>query len=369
MHICRTLPESATLPFPTSLLGLSNSDRQLINFELYFQFARNGSGADNHRKDYIKLSIIVPTIIKPHSRLIQGPFSGIKYAKNRPSTTMNEDAMNTKVFAGLAVWLVTFGLINTGNATANTVFADNFNDGSVDSSISTYGYYVSEHDGILDMQNSATDAGGSIRIGFAPVGNITVTLSAYSQDGGSTYFNPSFEFATSTGGSLVFTLQRHAYGWGGDAYNHPVQYTGGTYGFEYVLSDKTSSDYYNEWIDISMSYDMASGLFSTTFGNSPDQGYIQFYIPNANRDQVTAFLVNPAGWWTGHSMQIDNLVIATDSNSIPEPPTFFLLFGIGLAGLATQKLGNNLTSRLTVDRHTKKMSRQNWLAIASVQGG
>ena len=81
---------------------------------------------------------------------------------------------------------------------------------------------------------------------------------------------------------------------------------------------------------------MASGIFSTTFGNGTNQNNIQFSIANSYRDQITSFSTNPSGWFTGHSEQLDNLVISTDSNSIPEPPTIFL-FGIGIAALLGRK--------------------------------
>ena len=230
--------------------------------------------------------------------------------------------MKKKLFVGLAFELMVVGM--TSAAIAGTIYADNFNDGILDSHIRNVGG-VYEHNGVLDLNE------GWMAIDFAQAGNITAKFDAYIQDGGSNYFNPGFAFITSTGGSEIFSLPRHDYSFGGQMYNHPIEYTGGTYGNEYApVSDKTSSDYYNKWISISMHYDSTLGIFNTTFGDGTDQGSIQFAVPANFRDPVNGFYVNPSGWGSGHPMQIDNLVVSTAP--VPEPATM-LLMGTGLAGL------------------------------------
>jgi hypothetical protein len=237
-------------------------------------------------------------------------------------------------------------------ATAGTVtlFSDNFDGTIIDPSITTTGTSVSQHDGVLDIQNAVTDAGGVAQITFAPVSNISATFQTYIQDGGSTFFNPTFDFSSQDWTTAdMFSLARHQYDHGGSNYNHPMLLMIQNSVPTYTFFEQTSSDFYNEWLNVTMSYDTTTGLFDVKFGalGGPTHD-ISATLPDVSGEQISRFDMNPAGWWTGHSMQVDNLDITTNTSDVPEPSSMALLaFSLlGLGYLAYRRREVSLTAAL-----------------------
>lgn len=200
---------------------------------------------------------------------------------------------------------------------ADPIFNDDFNDGVISPSIITAGNHVSEHSGVLDIQNAVTDAGGTVGISFPESQYVKARFKAFVHIANE-YSNPSFAFNTADGGAYIWNLQRHNYNWPQpEYYNHPLAYTGGTYPNIYSVSEDISSDFWDQWIDVTMTYDSNTGVFVVTYSAGDKLGHVELTVPTEYRGGITSFYINPAGWWTGHYIQIDDLSI---TSTRPEPP-------------------------------------------------
>lgn len=222
---------------------------------------------------------------------------------------------------------------------ATVIFSDNFDDGIINAQWNVGGNSVTEHDGYLDIRTNVTDGGGHAMLNFGAVDNATVTLKAFFTPGSgftSNYYAPAIRFLTD--GASVANLQMQNMVW--DFHNNPNHPTLGRAISPWdnvvdtnAYSNLRTTDLYNQWLDISLSFNTSTGFTSASFGkDGVVYDTISRHTDVTQGTKIKSLYLDGWGWWSGHSARYDNVNITTNSNNVPEPASLALL-GIGLAGL------------------------------------
>lgn len=207
-----------------------------------------------------------------------------------------------------------------GRANAETVLIqDDFNNGVINTNKWITGDSdVTEHDGILDIQQNVTDAGGWAKtVKFTSTKKLRLEVEHTMHPGGDYYF-PNFGFeATNPAGNFGVSWQRSDYG--PDYCDNPNWYNKVMVGFgscaDNFASTLTSSDYYDRPIKSIITYDSSTGKVELDVDGD---GTIDFSAtaPSGKRFPIKQVSIGGYGWWTGHYHQIDSFMLVSLDNPI-----------------------------------------------------
>jgi|GEM_PF-4767016 len=207
-----------------------------------------------------------------------------------------------------------------GRANAETVLIqDDFNNGVINTNKwITGGSDVTEHDGILDIQQNVTDAGGWAKtFKFTSTKKLRLEVEHTMHPGGDYYF-PNFGFeATDKAGNFGVSWQRSDNG--PDYCDNPNWYNKVMVGFgscsDNFASTLASSDYYDRPIKSIITYDSSTGKVELDVDGD---GTIDFSAtaPAGKRFPIKQVSIGGYGWWTGHYHQIDSFMLVSLDNPI-----------------------------------------------------
>ena len=212
------------------------------------------------------------------------------------------------------VFLLVFGI--NGQVNATVLIEDDFNDDVIDTSKwITGGSDVTEHDGILDIQQNITDAGGWAKtVEFAPTKKLrleiehTMHTKSYAPNYYGEYFYFPHFFFESIQPEGGFAVQWHRSDYPSDYCNdenyHNKVSIGG-FGGCYAASNLTSSDYYDRKIKSVITYDSVNGDIKLDIGGDGTADF-SAVAPADKRFPIKQVHIGGYGWWTGHYHQIDS---------------------------------------------------------------
>lgn len=176
------------------------------------------------------------------------------------------------------------------------------------------GTSVQEHDGVLDIQNDATDNGGVARIDFdAPIRNATVTMTEL-QHSSNAYYLPATNFYLTDAAGEEFLLQ---IAWYKTAYLNQNTADGTKPKLSWEDSDgqtlrlfanTPTADLLDTWIETTMDIDSGTGRVTVDLDGD---GILDFDVTDARFVDVelSGVLMNAYGWWTGQYRQVDDFAV------------------------------------------------------------
>lgn len=218
--------------------------------------------------------------------------------------------------------------------TANTIFSDNFDDNSIDTTQWTAdGYNVIEQNGEMDVSTDVTDGGGQLTSRWIPINNtqpITITRRTL-QHYGNNYYNGFFQLQFDTDNDGTPDIH-----FGVDYANNSYD-DGSTfcarYGF--FLDDGYNGRngifcgvhisailpaIWDTWFNETLTYDPVSGLLSYSINGVPQTSLNVGSLPSSTH---RLRLYNRAwGWWTGHYEHLDDFAVTQAPET--QPPTITL---------------------------------------------
>lgn len=190
------------------------------------------------------------------------------------------------------------------------LYSDDFNDGVISSFWHPHGYDVIESAGMLQIQENVTDTYAYVQsTPFTPAFVVRIEMRHYMHPAND-YFFPNLCFGYANGGGSCFSWLRSAYA--SDYCNAPNGFDKIMYHNSEgcVISNLTSSDYYNRWISSYITYDINTGKLEYDIGGD-DTIDFSATIPERDRQPVYMISTGGYGWWTGHYHNIDWIRIYT----------------------------------------------------------
>lgn len=253
--------------------------------------------------------------------------SGLSFAK----ADIDEVRLYNRALTGSEISELFSGQEDVPDTEEETLFSDDFNDNSIDSTKWTIaGTRVVEQSSVMNVNQDATDAGGILWSKWIPVNSMQlVTVSRRTiQHKANNYFNGLFRMIFDSNGDGIADIS-----FGVDHVNHGWHSSDGLtierYGIFLALNGwstdrdtKTSSqlpNIWDTWFTEELAYNPVSGILSYSI-NGVSQTTLDVGMLSSSANCKMQLYVQAWGWWTGHYDHFDDISVVQSNQLINQPP-------------------------------------------------